>query len=294
MPEDTNFDELKKKLLNRKYIAVLLLVGVAVTGIANFKESLEKLFSPFTTSKQDISNEEKERIVRLEKLVLIMGEKIAEEQAKGTRPKDISEIVEVRDEIQAFIPKVRKDPSLLQPTLDVAIVVGHHPASPGGIGTLGDKEYSEFSYTFNFAPLLARKLQDFDLSVEIFYRDSSKDFRSGVAAAAVRTPRIIIELHANASGFNAQGCQAWVRKNDEFTKLIARTIVDSVSNSIGLKNRGVKPRDFKQLKITSIPVMGLELFFIDNEEDLRKAVEQQERLANAIVVPLAKHLTANR
>lgn len=296
MSDDTNFDELKKRLLNRKYIAILLLVGVAVIGVANFKESLEKLFGTFKSPIQEISKEEKERIVRLEKLVLLMGKKIAEEQAIGTPPKDISEIVKAREEIQAFIPKVRKDPSVLQPPLDVAIVVGHHPSSPGGIGTLGDKEYSEFSYNFDFAPILARELQLFDLSAEVFFRDSSKDFRSGMVAATVRSPRIIIELHANSSGFNVGGSEAFVRKNDDFSKHIAKAIVDSVSNSIGFKNRGVKTIQsrFMQLKSTSIPAMGLELFFIDKENDLRKAVEQRERLANAIAVPLAESLMTNR
>lgn len=240
-----------------------------------------------------LSSKANERIERLEQLVEILASRAASAQIS---PRAADEARKAESEIRDFIQKARNNPSLLnQSALDVALVVAHSKSIPGVIATHDGKRYSEFGLNSVLAPMIQKKLIDQGVTAKVFYRDGTKNFTSGIAAAATHDPSLIIELHTNGAMATASGTEALVRPDDKFGAKVARDIVDSISTSLGIKNRGVKltkisNRGGKGLHLSTASTIILEPFFLTNPDDRKKALGDLERLASSIGDPIKKNI----
>lgn len=293
----TTFSRFKIVLLNNRWVAVLAILGAVVIALGNFTDALTKLPGFRGTTKQELSLDAKERIERLEQLVEILASRAV---SADLTPRAAAEAREAESEIRDFIQKARANPSLInQPSIDVALVVAHNEVAQGVVATHDGKRYSEFDLNSTLAPMIKKKLNDQGVSSEIFYRDSTKDFTSGIAAAATRDPSLIVELHANGAVEGASGAEALVRPDDEFGTKTAKDIVESISSSLGITNRGVKPTErFNQggkgLHLSAASTIILEPFFLTSPSDRTKALSDIDRLVGAIANPIAENIKQNK
>lgn len=110
---------------------------------------------------------------------------------------------------------------------------------------------------------------------------------------------MIIELHANGGSEVASGVEALVRPDDEFGGKAAKSVVDSIANSLAIPDRGVKPtegssRGGKGLHLSTVSTIILESFFLSNPNDRAKALDDIDGLARAVAAPVAEAIKQNR
>jgi N-acetylmuramoyl-L-alanine amidase len=89
-----------------------------------------------------------------------------------------------------------------------------------------------------------------------------------------------VSIHLNAGG--GTGTEVYVYSNSSKAKDEATRIAEKVSNTLGIRNRGVKTKtNLYVLRKTSSPALLVECCFVDNEKD--KAHWNAENCAKAIV-----------
>lgn len=89
-----------------------------------------------------------------------------------------------------------------------------------------------------------------------------------------------VSIHLNAGG--GTGTEVYVYSDSSKAKGYARKIVNNISNSLGIRNRGVKTRtNLYVLRKTKSPSLLIECCFVDNATD--KAKWNVEKCAKAIV-----------
>lgn len=81
---------------------------------------------------------------------------------------------------------------------------------------------------------------------------------------------LLVSLHCNSHTSLATGTEAWIDTSaSSLGKKVAWEIVNRLSKSIGIANRGVKVKNFAVLRANPNDVL-IEMFFINNESDTKK------------------------
>ena len=100
---------------------------------------------------------------------------------------------------------------------------------------------------------------------------------------------LFISIHANAGG--GTGCET-IFKSD-ISKPIAQTINDTYAETMGLRNRGIKPRtDLAVLNNTKMPAILIELAFVDapvDQPDVEILKNKVAEMAEALAKGIFKH-----
>ena len=93
-----------------------------------------------------------------------------------------------------------------------------------------------------------------------------------------------ISLHTNAStSTNANGSEAYVYRTDSRAGVLASNILEELSESTGLRNRGVAARpSLYVLRRTAMPAVLVELGFITNPYDAALMSTQPELFASGV------------
>ena len=99
-------------------------------------------------------------------------------------------------------------------------------------------------------------------------------------------PDIMLDLHFNAATPSATGAETFI--SSEKSKVLANELVEVVSNTLGIKKRGVKAENASQHNrlgmlhgFDGIGVL-LEVCFVTNEADAKSYTTHREELAEAI------------
>lgn len=91
-----------------------------------------------------------------------------------------------------------------------------------------------------------------------------------------------ISIHLNAFNGAAEGTEAYTcQKCNPIANTIATKIINNISHSTMLKNRGLKKANFFVLTHTSMPAVLVECAFVDNKNDAAKW--NPKEIANAII-----------
>jgi len=254
-------------------------------------------FTPNVATSEKINDREvndiKSRIEMLEATVKLLA---STAESPDTNPEDAKELRTVKSEVESVIAKAKRNPQSLPPSsLDVALIIGHSPMRPGALGQINGRNYSEFSYNVELAPLLVRELSSRGLKAKMFLRDSSGSIKSGISEAAARTPHLLIELHANAYNGDVRGCSAMVRANDKEAKALSENILKAIHETLDIPVRkvmkvGLNERGSLALYATTNKAILLHPFFIDNKEDLLIVTQEMDKLAIAISSAIAENL----
>lgn len=103
-----------------------------------------------------------------------------------------------------------------------------------------------------------------------------------------RKHKVSVEFHCNASGtLSATGVEVLCALKDE---MLAMDICEAISDTLGIRNRGVKPEGAGQhhrLAFVQAGGMIVELFFLTNAKDLAKYEERKWLVGKAIASVLS-------
>lgn len=100
--------------------------------------------------------------------------------------------------------------------------------------------------------------------------DSDSDLKFGVDKANRWGADIFISLHFNKAYDNydgALGTECWILNKESKALSTATKIVSKISKT-GLKNRGVKVKNFYELKYTKMPAIIVEICFVESKKDV--------------------------
>lgn len=152
---------------------------------------------------------------------------------------------------------------------------GHNPVNPNA-GSEGNG-YREQDLVYTIGVLTADLLRERGFDVRLSRPSpntqlgvsNSTSLRARVDEANAWGADYFISLHTNASEFeSASGSEAFVYRRGDVAESLAGNILDQLSLSTGLSNRGVKARpSLYVLRKTAMPATLVELGFITNPGD---------------------------
>jgi len=163
-----------------------------------------------------------------------------------------------------------------------ALVIGHKKTSQGA----SNQASGLTEYLFNDS--LAQDIENKVSGVEIqrVYRRTYGTLPGDINAL---DPDFIVSLHCNAFNGSAGGTEVLYYHRSVVGKFMAELLNTKLVNALGLNNRGIKPKTAEDrggylLVSTDAPCVIAEPFFIDNDSDLRKAMNKRKKLVKAYAV----------
>lgn len=166
-------------------------------------------------------------------------------------------------------------------TPTVAIVVGHHPDSPGAVLRLGDHTVSEYDLWLPFARELSRTFPE-GVDAPVVERPNQRPDAALGDAVDAHDPHCAIELHFNGwKNREAEGTQMQHWPGSEGENLAAFLLGETL-DALGLEDDGILARrDNGFLRNTSCPAVVCEPAFGTNSKDAFVVVTRLPRLMRA-------------
>ena len=181
--------------------------------------------------------------------------------------------------------------------MNVAIIVGHTPDSPGAVSIEG---VSEFVYNNPLADRLVKILRLRGFDVEKVLRGRPNQYSK--LPAKVNRLRfgngggadIAVSLHFNAASFTASGTEMLYWYSSVKSRRLAALLQEEVINTLHTRDRGIKPRTSRDrgahlLRKTSMPCVIVEPFFGSNNEDWLLGKNQKAKLTNAYALAIGRY-----
>ena len=175
--------------------------------------------------------------------------------------------------------------------IKIYIDQGHNPNNPNaGAEGNGLREQDivyeigvRLAALFNANPEFEARLSRPTPQTQIGTSNSSS-LRLRVADANSWGADYFLSLHTNASGSpSATGIEAFAFSEPSVAFSLGTDILESLSQTTGLRNRGMKVRNgLYVLRKTAMPAVLIELGFITNPNDARLMVENPELFARGI------------
>jgi len=159
-----------------------------------------------------------------------------------------------------------------------ALVIGHKKNSPGAENA--NKNITEFDFNEDLAQKIEKKVEG--SQIQRVYRRTYKQLPEDINEL---DPDFIISLHCNAFDTRVSGTEVLYYHKSEKGKKIAEILLSHLVDYLKLPDRGIIPKNSEDrggylLRYTQAPCVIAEPFFIDNDNDLAKAQEDLERLAD--------------
>ena len=173
--------------------------------------------------------------------------------------------------------------------MKVALVVGHKENSPGASNK--KTEMSEYAFNNELAHDISDKLGESGIVCEIVYRNEYSKLPFEVNLNV--KPDFILSLHCNAFDTRATGTEVLYYHSSVKSKWMAQILQNEIVNALDLRDRGVKAKHTEDrggylLRYTEAPCVICEPFFIDNDTDLRAALDHYDELLKAYVTGIEK------
>jgi N-acetylmuramoyl-L-alanine amidase len=160
------------------------------------------------------------------------------------------------------------------------------------VGALGPNKLREADQALTLARLLASKLTDRKTQLARTW-DVTLSLDTGVAMAEKAKADLFVSLHFNAANdLYAHGTETLYHPASEKGKRLAECIQKNLVASLGLTNRGIKPRpNLYELRATSMPAVIVETAFISNpgEEKLIGDDAWLDKAAEAIAAGIKEY-----
>ena len=167
----------------------------------------------------------------------------------------------------------------------IVLAVGHEPFRSNGFSpTL---MMTEYEYNYPLAISVAEAIAEKGGTGIVLTREPMGATRHQAQMISERagafSPDFFLELHFNGSNAGASGTEIFTRGDSN--REVAEKLLESVTNALGTRSRGVKDANFGILnRIEEQEINGalLELFFGDNERDARSAIENRTKLIEGL------------
>ena len=158
-----------------------------------------------------------------------------------------------------------------------ALVIGHKKKTPGAVNV--NKNITEFDFNEDLALRIEKKVEK--SQVQRIYRRTYKQLPDDINEL---NSDFIISLHCNAFDTNVSGTEVLYYHRSEKGKKMAEILLSHLVDHLKLAKRGIKPKTSEDrggylLRYTKVPCVIAEPFFIDNDDDLTRALEDIEGLA---------------
>lgn len=169
--------------------------------------------------------------------------------------------------------------------MKVGLIVGHKDSSPGAC----NDTFNLCEYHFND-----------QIAVDVY--DKMKNVNSNIHLVIIRRqtykglpedvnrydPAFAISLHCNAFNKQANGTETLYYHTSEKGKKLAEAVQSELLKAYGFPDRGILPRTAEDrggylLRYTNMPTVIAEPFFIDNDDALKKVLDNREKLIDAYV-----------
>jgi N-acetylmuramoyl-L-alanine amidase len=154
-----------------------------------------------------------------------------------------------------------------------ALVVGHTEKRPGAKNI--NKNISEFDFNDD----LARRIKNScKTTVRLVYRKTLKELPNQVEEVS---PTFVNSLHCNSFNKAVSGTEVLYWHNSKEGKNMAEVLQEHLVSFLRLPDRGIKPVKSGSLLLKKVkfPSIISETFFIDNDNDLERALENIDGLA---------------
>jgi len=160
-----------------------------------------------------------------------------------------------------------------------ALVIGHEKESPGIINK--KRNVSEFEFNEQLCRLVEKKVKHTVISRVL--RNSHTEFPDDMNEL---DPDFIISLHCNATDEKTSGTEVLYYHKSKIGKRIAEILIKYLVEYLGLPDRGAKPKNADDecgllLCYSSAPYAIVKSFFMDNDLDVNRVLENPEGLADA-------------
>lgn len=120
--------------------------------------------------------------------------------------------------------------------------------------------------------------------------DNNSELTGRTQKANAQRLDLFVSLHCNAFNGAAYGAETHVYPG--CSKTIATNVNNSIVNTFGFTNRGVKESNFHVLRETIAPAILIEMFFIDSQKDCSVYNGQARKMAEAIAKGLGVSITS--
>jgi N-acetylmuramoyl-L-alanine amidase len=160
-----------------------------------------------------------------------------------------------------------------------ALVIGHEKESPGIINK--NRNLSESEFNEQFYSLVEKKVKH-----TVIHRVNVRSYAELPDDINELDPDFIISLHCNAGDENTSGTEVLYFHKSPAGKRIAEILMKYLEEYLGLPNKGVKSRTSEDecgllLRYSTAPCVIVKTFFMDNNTDGNRALENPEGLADA-------------
>lgn len=145
----------------------------------------------------------------------------------------------------------------------------HGGPDPGAKGNGVTEEFVNLNVSLELARLLRAAGYDVRLyrttCDENVLENKNADLRNRAQTANNWGADYFISIHTNSSpNTSASGVEAYVYRLGGTSERLAQSIVDSVSDELGSRNRGVMQANFAVLRRTNMPAVLVELGYLTN------------------------------
>lgn len=160
-----------------------------------------------------------------------------------------------------------------------ALVIGHEKESPGIINK--KRNVSEFEFNEQLYLLLEKRVKH-----TAIYRVLRRSYAELPDDINELDPDFIISLHCNAGDSKTSGTEVLYYHKSQAGKRIAEILMKHIVQYLGLPNRGIIPKTSQDecgllLRYSTAPCVIVKAFFMDNDTDVERAMENPEGLADA-------------
>lgn len=159
------------------------------------------------------------------------------------------------------------------------LVVGHKKESPGAVNeNLG---MSEFEFNEKLVPIIEKKVK-----LTIVQRIHRRTYETLPGDINTINSDFVVSLHCNNYDSKASGSEVLYYHQSEKGRVMAEILLKQLVDYLKLPDRGVTPKTVEDesgylLCYTNAPCIIAKPFFIDNDDDLARAMENLDGLAEA-------------
>ena len=265
----------KKRRIKKKRLAILLIV------VALFIFGVFKLTKGAISIVQNISSTRKETHT-------IVSPQTEEKT-------HLAETQQTKDEQKENEALPTQSDTNIKKKYTVYIDAGHGGNDKGTIAQ--DETTFEKDITLKIATLIAKKLSKQDDVEAVLSRTT--DVKVSLAERARDANKINVDLfvsiHLNGQtgGNDAVGLETYYTKlRDDGSDKLAKSIQETVTSYVEVRDRGVKTAKFQVLQESKMPGVLIECGFLSNKEEAKKLsnTEYQEKLADGIAQGIFTYL----
>lgn len=158
----------------------------------------------------------------------------------------------------------------------VALIVGHSKTSTGAKNS--SYGTSEFKFNDQLANEIKGNFYEHNLTDQIVIIHRENGYAKLPQEINSSEADLVVSLHCNAFDTMANGCEMLYYHKSNKGKEVARIFQNNIVQLIENKDRGINPKSSEDrggylLNMTKAPCIICEPFFIDNDDELLRAME---------------------